>query len=337
MEKTKKQKSGKVVKVICIVLAVIVVLFGSFTIVSHAVYRRSDMATAVELLFRIQGSKKAFSDPQKVADFIEKRAEAEDYVFDASRLKSNVSEEQVNDSLVYTLTSSDAPEYLVIYLHGGAYINDATVYHLKLCDRLAQELNAKVIFPIYPLTPKHTWDETYELLTDVYGNVVEDTELPIIVMGHSAGGGMAVAFCEYLDTINLPQPDRLILFSPWMDISMANPEAADYESVDPMLSAYGLVEMGKCWAGDLALTDYRLSPIYGDVSMLRNVTLFVGTREIFYPDVTAFYQILQAQGIESELFIGEGMNHVYTVYPIPEADTAFDQISTAIRCGVAEQ
>ncbi len=337
MKKTKKKKSGKAVKVIGIILAVIIVLFGSFTIVSHAVYHRSDMATAVELLFRIQGSKKTFSDPQKVADFIEKRAEAEDYVLDASKLKSNVSEEQVDGSRVYTLTSSDTPEYLVLYLHGGAYINDATVYHWKLCDRLAQKINAEVVFPLYPLTPIHTWDETYELITDVYRNIVEDTEIPVIVMGDSAGGGLAVAFCEYLATIDLPQPDRLILFSPWMDISMANPDAANYESVDPMLSAYGLAQMGKCWAGDLALTDYRLSPIYGDVSMLRNVTLFVGTREIFYPDVTAFYQMLQDKGIESELFIGEGMNHVYTVYPIPEADTAFDQIADAIRRGAAGQ
>ena len=335
MATEKKKTSKKALRVIGIVLAVILVLFIGFSIVSHAVYHRSNMATAAELLFRIQGSKKTFSDPQTVADYIAKRAEAEDYVLDASTLKSDVSETKVNGSRVYTLTSSDAPEVLVLYLHGGAYINDASVYHWKLCDRLAQELNAKVVFPIYPLTPKHTWEETYALITAVYQNTLETAEIPIIIMGDSAGGGLSVAFCEYLDTIGLPQPDRLILFSPWMDISMANPQAADYESVDPMLSAYGLIEMGKCWAGDLPLEDYRVSPIYGDISMLRNVTLFVGTREIFYPDVTAFYEMLQAQGIESELFVGEGMNHVYPVYPIPEADTAFEQIAAAIQRGFA--
>ncbi len=335
--KEKKKKPGKAAKVICIILVVIAVLLGSFAIISHAVYHRSVMATAAELLFRIQGTKKTFSNPQRTAEYIEERAEAEEYVLDASRLKSDVSEERLDGSRVYTLTGSEAPEYLVIYLHGGAYINDASVYHLKLCDRLAQELNAEVVLPIYPLTPKHTWDETYELITDLYRNIVGNTELPVVIMGDSAGGGLAAAFCEYLSTIDLPQPDRLILFSPWLDISMANPDAADYESVDPMLSAYGLVEMGKCWAGDLPLTDYRLSPIYGDVSVLQNVTLFVGTREIFYPDVTAFYRMLQEQGVESELYIGEGMNHVYPVYPIPEADTAFDRVAAAIRRGYSGQ
>ena len=319
----KKRRPKKALKVIAIVVAVLLVIFVGFTIISHAVYHRSNMATAVELLFRVQGSKKTFS-----------RASADDYVLTV-KLKSDVSETSVNGSRVYTLSKTDSPEYTVLYLHGGAYINDASSYHWKLCDNVVQKLNAEVVFPIYPLTPNHIWEETFDLVPRVYEDIIESTENPVIIMGDSAGGGLSVAFCEYLDTIDLPQPDRLILFSPWMDISMSNPDAANYESVDPMLSAYGLIEMGKCWAGDLPLDDYRVSPIFGDVSMLRNVTLFVGTREIFYPDVTAFYEMLQAQGIESELYIGEGMNHVYTLYPIPEADTALEQIATAIQRGFA--
>jgi len=334
MSDEKKKSSPKALRIVGIVLVVLVVLFVSFTVVSHAVYHRSNMATAAELLFRVQGTKKKFSDPEKCADFIEERREAEEYELTV-KLKSDVSESEVNGNRVYTLSSSDAPEYLVLYLHGGAYINDASAYHWKLCDRLARELDAEVVFPIYPLTPNHTWEETFELITAVYESMIDDAGVPVIIMRDSAGGGLSVAFCEYLDTIELPQPDRLILFSPWMDISMSNSVAAEYEAVDPMLSAYGLIEMGKCWAGDLPLENYRVSPIYGDVSVLRNVTLFVGTREIFYPDVTAFYETLQAQGIDAELFIGEGMNHVYTLYPIPEADTAFEQISAAIQRGFA--
>ncbi len=74
------------------------------------------------------------------------------------------------------------------------------------------------------------------------------------------GCGLSVAFCEYLAELGLNQPDKLILFSPWLDISMSNPKVADFEAVDPMLSAYGLIEMGKCWAGDLDIKDYKVSP-----------------------------------------------------------------------------
>jgi len=325
MEQSKAKKSRKALKVIGIILAGLIVLFAALSIVSHAVYHRSNMATLSELYLRISGTKAKFEDADKCAAYIEKRAGAESYVLD-TKLRSAVTEESINGSRVYTLSPSETPDYIILYLHGGAYINDANANYFKMCDNYAQKLNAEVIFPIYPLAPNHTWDETFAILTELYMSKLKDVAVPVIVMGDSAGGGLSVAFCEYLDELGQRQPDKLILFSPWMDISMSNPDATEYESVDPMLSAYGLVEMGKCWAGDLDLHDYKVSPIFGDISCLQNVYLFVGTREIFYPDVTDFYGMLQELNINTELVIGEGLNHVYPLYPIPEADGAFDQI-----------
>ena len=331
-----KRSSHKALRVTAIVLAALLVLLGIFTLVSHVVYHRSAMATAAELLFRFQGTKSKFSDPIQCAQYIESRRNAAEYTL-TQRLTSNVSEITVDGARVYTLSSGSVPDYTVLYLHGGAYINDASVYHWKLCDSLVQKMNARVIFPIYPLTPVHTWDETFELVTDVYRGILEDLEnqeerkTPLILMGDSAGGGLAVAMCEYFKTLDLRQPDRMILFSPWMDVSMSNPDAASYESVDPMLSAYGLIEMGRCWAGDLDIQDWRISPIFGDLSCLDQVYLFVGTREIFYPDVVRFHDLLKAQGSVTELYVGEGMNHVYPLYPIPEADDAMNIICSIMR------
>ena len=327
----KQGNRSKTLRIVGIILAAIIAILVVFTIISHAVYHRSDMATAVEIYFRLSGTKHKFSDPQACADYIAKRGEAKEYALNASTLKADVEEDTVNGCRIYTLASSDSPDYRVLYLHGGAYINDATGYHWKFCDRLAREMNAEVVFPIYPLAPNHTWRETFELLEALYRDTLPNDGLPLIVMGDSAGGGLAVAFCEYLNEIGLEQPDKLVLFSPWLDVSMSNPEAADYEAADPMLSAYGLVEMGKRWAGELDIQDYRISPIFGDISCLRNVALFTGTREIFYPDVTDFHAMLESAGIDSQLYVGEGMNHVYPLYPIPEADTAFEQVCEILR------
>jgi len=320
----------KTYKVLGIVLTALVLLAAGLTIVSHAMYHRSDMATVVELYFRVIGTKEKFSDADKCAEYIEERRDAEAYTLDV-KLSSDVSESVVNGSTVYRLSPAEPPAMTVLYLHGGAYINDPSAYQWKLCDKLVQKAGAEVIFPIYPLTPNHTWDETFDLLTVLYSDILENAAGPVILMGDSAGGGLAAAFCEYLAEKGMEQPDKLILFSPWMDISMSNPEAAAYEKADPMLSAYGLIEMGKCWAGELDTQDYRVSPIFGDISVLHDVYLFVGTREIFYPDVTAFYEMLQAQGIASELYIGEGMNHVYPTYPIPEANDALDQVCAILQ------
>lgn len=330
MAENKKKGTHKVLKTIGIIIAVIAVVFVGLEISSRLAYHRSGIATVAEWVIRIGGSKSKFTDPDKCAEYIALRGRAEPYTLN-KKLKSSVSEEQINGSTVYTLNPSEHPEYIVLYLHGGAYVNDASDMYFNFSDKLAQQVNARVIFPIYPLAPNHTWEETFAILTEIYQSRLNEAEVPVIVMGDSAGGGLSVAFCEYLAEIGLRQPDKMILFSPWMDVSMSNPEAAKYEDADPMLSAYGLVEMGKYWAGDLDLKDYRISPIFGDISVLQNVWLFVGTREIFYPDVTDFWSMLQEQGIDSTLNIGEGMNHVYPLYPIPEAQTAVREVYKIIQ------
>ena len=91
-------------------------------------------------------------------------------------------------------------------------------------------------------------------------------------MGDSAGGGFALSFCQYLKTINLPQPKEIITFSPWVDVSMPR---NDYDNEnDPILGEIGLKEVGKSWAGDLDTKDYRVSSIYGDNEGLAKNLIF---------------------------------------------------------------
>ena len=73
-----KRKPKKAIRAIGIILAVVVVFAAGFTLVSHAVYHRSDMATIVEIYFRISGTKKKFSDPEECADYMALRQNAKD-------------------------------------------------------------------------------------------------------------------------------------------------------------------------------------------------------------------------------------------------------------------
>lgn len=215
-------------------------------------------------------------------------------------------------------------ERLVIYLHGGIYVNEIKLPHILFCDKLAKKVNATVFAPIYPLAPNHTYEETYEIVEKLYRHLLTMNK-PIVVMGDSAGGGLSAAFCEYLAVKDLPQPKNLILISPWVDVSMSG----NYDDVefDPMLGVDGLREMGETWAGNLDPKDYKVSPLFGEVSKLPKTTLFVGTHEIFYPDVTKFYNKLKDNGVEAELIVGEEMTHVYLIYPlVPESKEAFNQI-----------
>ena len=146
-----------------------------------------------------------------------------------------------------------------------------------------------------------------------------------ILMGESAGGGLSLALTEYFKEEGIRQPDELVLICPWVDTSMDNEEIKEYESVDPFLSAPSLRICAKRWAGDLDVHDWRISPIFGEVSGIRNVTLFTGTREILYPDAIRFFHLLDADP-SNELIVGEQINHVYPLFPIKEVKPAVDKI-----------
>ena len=110
--------------------------------------------------------------------------------------------------------------------------------------------------------------------------------------------------------------------------TMSNPDVADY--YDPMLTVTMGKMSGEAWAGDLPLDDPLVSPIYGDLSDLKNVTIFVGDRELFYPDDTLLYEKLK-ENENVVLHIGHGQNHVYPVYPTPEGRIAIEQIIDIIN------
>ncbi|SDA52685.1 alpha/beta hydrolase [Methanobrevibacter millerae] len=269
-------------------------------------------------------------DADKADEHMQERSLDEDEVYKIPKMPyhTKVESRDMFDCQMIVYNDVEDAERLVIYLHGGIYVNEMRKPHVIFCDKLAKKVNACVFAPVYPLAPNHTYEETYEIVEKLYRHLLE-MDKPIVIMGDSAGGGLSVAFCEYLAANDLPQPQNLIPISPWLDVSMSG----DYDEVefDPMLGIDGLREMGETWAGDLDPKDYKVSPMFGDVSNLAKTTLFVGTHEIFYPDVVKFYNKLIENGVDAELNVGEEMTHVYAIYPlVPESKEAFNHIVEVI-------
>ena len=111
-------------------------------------------------------------------------------------------------------------------------------------------------------------------------------------MGDSAGGGLSAALTEQFKADGIRLPDELILLSPWVDISMENEQIKEYEALDPFLTPTPLIICAEYWKGDLDVHDPRVSPTYGDLKGIRNVTVFSGTAEILYPDSVKFFRKL---------------------------------------------
>ena len=329
------RKAPKIVKVLGTVTGVPAAAALGYTLVSHLVFHRSNLSTASEVYFRATGGgKKLLKDMVLLDNTILESAESNDrrYTIPSTvTLKVGVTEEMLEGRQLFCLNRRPINDRAVIYIHGGCFINQPTADHWKFLDTIAQRTRAEVIVPLYPLTPVHGATEALDFIEKVYRKTIDKYGASnVTIMGDSCGGGIAASFAEHLAQIGIEQPARLILISPLVDITMRNPDIIAYEASDPMLGAQGLQKLGLTWAKDLDVNDYRVSPVNGEVRNLRNVMVFVGTREILFPDAKLFYDRVNATGVHAELYIGRGLNHNYPLYPIPEAKWAIDRMVDAI-------
>ena len=261
-------------------------------------------------------------------DFMDSKEKADELLSNPSENKPPggiFKSKDFNGTQVFTFGDENARN-TILYIHGGAYVNEINYQHLIYCFLLSRKMDAHVIAPVYPLAPLHNANEAYDMMTDLYKDLARKNNL--IIMGDSAGGGFAHSFCQYLKTVDLPQPDKIITFSPWVDVSMSNPP---YDSEnDPILGEIGLKEIGKSWAGDLDTKDYRVSPLFGDNTNLPDTLIFAGEDEIFCRDIERYVDNLKGDGVNVKLVVGSGLFHIYPLFPMPEARDALKEIKKEI-------
>ena len=212
----------------------------------------------------------------------------------------------------------------IFYLHGGAYIHQPLQAHYFALQEFATKLDAKIIMPIYFKAPHFSYKDNYHIIVELYKKILSQTpNEKIIFMGDSAGGGFALSLAQYLRNENIAGPKRIVLFSPWLDLNTNNPEIAKYEKDDPMLASWELQVDGEYWAnGKENMNNYLVSTIFGSFENFGRISIFVGTREIFYPEVMKLCNILKSNEIDYDLFVGKEQNHVYVLYPIKEGQDA---------------
>jgi acetyl esterase/lipase len=220
----------------------------------------------------------------------------------------------------------NAPGRAVVYWHGGAYTAAIVAQHWSFVSQLA-DAGCRVEVPLYGLTPDHTFREALPLGRAVHAELLKQFEPGAVThAGDSAGGGLALAVVQTLSGAGLALPGRLVLISPWLDLTMTNPAIPAVEPHDPWLSSAGLVEAGLAWAdGDDPLRP-ELSPLHGELAGLCDLDIRIGTHDVFHPDCVLLHERATAAGVRSALHVVEGGFHDYVLAPVPEGRRARAEI-----------
>lgn len=218
----------------------------------------------------------------------------------------------------------------VLYFHGGSYVDPPLIFHWRFLQVLARQAGVNVVLPLYGRAPQHKCRRTVLHMARVYKEVCSRFGVEnVIVMGDSAGGGLALALTEYLAEKKVALPQKLVLLSPWLDVDMTGEYGNEKD--DPALSLTELKTFGASYRADLPVGHYLCSPLFGVKKGLPEMHVYVGTAEIFLSDCQKLKQKADELGLSCTLRVYPDMPHVFVVYPMPDANEAKAEIFDLIR------
>ncbi len=238
-------------------------------------------------------------------------------------------EKYTGKNVVTISPKEDKTENYIIYFHGGSYMAEITDAHWNFLDKIIQETKASIIVPDYPLTPTNNYKDVFEMVIPLYKEIIKNISPEnLIIMGDSAGGGLALALEEKLGEEEIQIPEKLILISPWIDVTMSNQKIDDVEKLDKNLNKDTLKMAGIAYAGLDGMDNYLVNPINGPLDKLKNVTIYTGTYDILNPDAHLLQEKAKAIGIDIELKEYEGKEHIWLIY---EQNQDFQDLIDSIK------
>lgn len=246
-----------------------------------------------------------------------------------ARRNCHIRKSTLNNRNVFELSSKNrkASGTHVLYLHGGAYASSFLTFHWKFLSELVNKTGCIVTAPDFPFAPHHTYKDSFDMVDKLYRQLASEVDRAgMVFMGDSSGGGFALALAQKLQHEHLPQPSRIILISPWLDITLGNPEIEHVNGIEPFLGIKGLREMGRLYAGDTDPAHYLLSPINGCLDNLGKISVFTGTKDILVSDARKLKHLAGIKNVEINYYEYEGMAHAWVFLNLPESKKARHQI-----------
>ena len=220
---------------------------------------------------------------------------------------------------------------IIFYFPGGGFVDQPKAQHWSLIDKISTQTETPVVMPVYLKATNYTCDQSYEEAVALYQQYVNNYSINnIIFIGDSSGGTFALSLAMQLRQLDILQPEKLILISPFMDLSMTNEEMKDLAEADYMVGYDGLKVFSEKWAGERNIYDPVVSPLYGNFIGLGEIIIFTGAKDMLHPDILKFEKRLIADKADYSLYIEENLPHVYPLFPIPEASKAFELIKNEI-------
>jgi cation diffusion facilitator CzcD-associated flavoprotein CzcO/acetyl esterase/lipase len=228
----------------------------------------------------------------------------------------------------------------LLYLHGGAYCLGSPATHRSITARLSLALGLTVFAADYRLAPEHPYPAALEDALAAYRALA--AQGPVIIAGDSAGGGLALSTALALREAGAPPPAALVLFSPWVDLTIPAvlPQEPPGEAMLSVAWAQACAEhyLAQGTARATPAEAAGVSPLLANLKGLPPTLIQAGTDELLHDQAVALEQALLAAGVNAQCDITPGRWHVFQAHGgvLKSADDALARVARFVAAPLAQ-
>jgi len=232
---------------------------------------------------------------------------------------------------VWIDTPQNNPENIILYLHGGGYMEGSLTSHQDLAMRIGKASKARVLVIDYRLAPEDPFPVPLNDAVSAYEWLISTQEAhpeKIIISGDSAGGGLTLATLLKLKQLNKKLPAAGICLSPWTDLAMEGDSVKTFATSAKFLKLYDLYFMASLYIEDNDPKNPFISPLYGDLSGFPPLLIHVGGEELILDDSLRLAERAKKAGVQVKLTVWDDMPHVFQAFAdwAPEGREAIEKI-----------
>lgn len=223
----------------------------------------------------------------------------------------------------WEISSGEPTDKTVVALHGGGWVYQPNLLNWIDYTTIPREIGAKVIVPLYPLATTEAGKATTVIpqTADVIGQIIEANGDPdnVSIYADSAGSSIAMSAVRELIRAGEPVPGHMVLLSLVADSSLQNPDIRDVD--DPLFDVDNAAAVWQSHYYDgIKKTDPLVSPLFWDDGTLQKLpptTVYVGEREILYPDTLLLHDRALDVDAPLSVVVGTGLPHDWPASGLP--------------------
>lgn len=226
---------------------------------------------------------------------------------------------------------------IILQLHGGGYELGLPKNDMHFAKNYFKVLkNFEILTINYRVAPEYKFPAALEDSVKAYEYLLKSgyNNENIIIVGDSAGGGLALATVMYLRDNNIKLPKAIITMSAWTDLTNTEESFSKNYAIDPIFGVSNkTIVFTSRYANDMNKKEPYISPFYGNFRDFPKMLMQVGTHEMLLSDTIEVSKKAKAENVNVTLSVYNGMFHIFQSFKgvLLEADMAWKEVKKFVE------